>query len=110
MGIRSWLRTWNARQTRNRRGRSSQRSPAKRPPPTRLLVEPLEDRTVPSILFVNSAADDTTPGDGLVTLREAIEAANTDTTTDLGATGNGADFIFFLGSLDGATIASAGRP
>ncbi|MGD1700197.1 Calx-beta domain-containing protein, partial [Dapis sp. BLCC M229] len=34
-------------------------------------------------------------GDGLVTLREAIAAANNDTTTDLGETGSGADTIIF---------------
>ncbi|HEY9848357.1 MAG TPA: DUF4347 domain-containing protein, partial [Leptolyngbyaceae cyanobacterium] len=44
-------------------------------------------------LRVNSTADNTTSGDGLVTLREAIIAANNDTTTDLGETGSGADTI-----------------
>jgi hypothetical protein len=55
-------------------------------------------------LTVNSAADNTTPGDGLVTLREAIAAANADGTTDLGQTGSGADTIVFDPSLAGATI------
>src|ERR1700730_6432583 len=55
-------------------------------------------------LTVNSAADDTTPGNGLVTLREAIAAANTDGVTDLGQTGSGADTIVFAPSLAGATI------
>jgi hypothetical protein len=55
-------------------------------------------------LTVNSAADDTPGGDGLVTLREAVEAANADGTTDLGDTGSGADTIVFDGALAGATI------
>ncbi len=42
---------------------------------------------------MNSVGDDTTPGDGLVTLREAILAAENDTTTDLGQTGDEFDFI-----------------
>ena len=55
-------------------------------------------------LTVNSAADDTTSGNGLVTLREAIAAANADSSTDLGQTGSGADTIVFDPSLAGATI------
>ena len=57
-----------------------------------------------AVLTVNSALDNTTAGDGLVTLREAIIAANTDTTTDLGQTGAGHDEIRFAQSLNGATI------
>jgi hypothetical protein len=44
-------------------------------------------------LTVNSLADDTIVGDGLVTLREALAAANFDQQTDLGQTGAGADTI-----------------
>jgi len=44
-------------------------------------------------LVVDSAADDTIAGDAHVTLREAIIAANDDTTTDLGQTGAGIDTI-----------------
>jgi len=55
-------------------------------------------------LTVNSAADDATPSNGLVTLREAVAAANADTTTDLGQTGSGADTIVFDPSLAGSTI------
>src|SRR5213593_1455924 len=58
-------------------------------------LEPLEDRTAPAVLTVNSLLDNTTAGNGLVTLREAIPAANNDTTTDLGQTGSGADTIVF---------------
>jgi cysteine-rich repeat protein len=39
---------------------------------------------------VRRTADDTTPGDGLVTLREAVLAAESDGTTDLAETGSGA--------------------
>jgi hypothetical protein len=61
----------------------------------------LEARRVLAALVVNSLADDTTAGDSLVTLREAINAANNDTTTDLGATGSGADTITFASNLFG---------
>ena len=61
----------------------------------RLRVESLEDRSVPAVLVVNSLADNLTGGDGLVTLREAIAAAESDATTDLGETGAGADEIVF---------------
>ncbi len=66
--------------------------------------EPLEDRALLAVLTVNSAADNLTAGDGLVTLREAIIAANTDVATDLGDTGSGADTIVFDPSLDGTPI------
>lgn len=55
-------------------------------------------------LTVNSAADNMIAGDGLVTLREAVEAADTDGMTDLGQTGSGADTITFDSSLSGGTI------
>ena len=57
---------------------------------------------------VNSNADNTTPNDNLVTLREAIIAANNNTTTDLGDTGSGADTIIFDASLDDTTITLTG--
>lgn len=57
-------------------------------------------------LDVNSLGDDTTPGDGLVTLREAIIAAQTGGTTDLGQTGGGPTVPtrLDLGSLSGAIV------
>jgi hypothetical protein len=70
----------------------------------RLTLEPLEDRCMMAILTVNSAADNVTGGDNLVTLREAIIAANTDGPTDAGGTGSGFDMIEFAPALDGATI------
>jgi hypothetical protein len=44
-------------------------------------------------LTVNDLSDNTTAGNGQVTLREAIIAANADTMTDLGQSGSGADTI-----------------
>src|SRR5262245_35712603 len=65
----------------------------KRPQTWRPLLEILEGRLAPAVLRVNSLLDNTISGNGLVTLREAIIAANNDTTTDLGETGSGADTI-----------------
>ncbi len=56
-------------------------------------------------ITVNSADDNLTGGDGLVTLREAVAAANADGSTDLGDTGSGADTIVFDAALAGGTIA-----
>jgi cysteine-rich repeat protein len=53
-------------------------------------------------LTVNSAGDDTIAADGLVTLREAILAAEADAATDLGDVGSGADTIVFAPALTGA--------
>lgn len=50
-------------------------------------------------LTVNSLADNMIAGDGLVTLREAITAAEADAATDLGHNGAGADIIRL--TLDG---------
>jgi predicted outer membrane repeat protein len=44
--------------------------------PCRLGVERLEDRAVPATFTVNSTLDNLTPGDGKLTLREAITRAN----------------------------------
>ena len=69
-----------------------------------LHVEPLEDRRLLATLTVNSALDNLTGGDGLVTLREAIIAANGDSATDLGDTGSGADEIVFDAGLNTTPI------
>ena len=68
------------------------------------LVERLESRQLLSAITVNSVLDNTTSGDGLVTLREAIAAANSDSTTDLGQMGSGSDTISFDSSLNGQII------
>src|SRR5207244_11489160 len=41
-----------------------------------LRLECLEDRTVPSTFLVTTTLDELTPGDGKLSLREAISAAN----------------------------------
>jgi hypothetical protein len=80
----------------------SQRSRRRQPRNLRQLrVEPLEDRRLLATLTVNSPLDNVIAADGLVTLREAILAANADATTDLGHTGDGADTILFDFGHDG---------
>ena len=51
--------------------------PSRRGRRARLELEPLEDRAVPAVFNVNSLADVINPGPGVVTLRSAIQAANT---------------------------------
>jgi hypothetical protein len=75
----------------------------------RLRFEPLEDRRLLATLTVNTLSDVKLAGDGLVTLREAILAANTNTTTDLGQTGSGADTIAFAPGLSGTITLLAGE-
>ncbi|MFO0938920.1 MAG: choice-of-anchor Q domain-containing protein [Gemmataceae bacterium] len=67
-------------------------------------VERLEDKLAPATLTVNSLLDNVVPNDGLVTLREAIQAHNTGTTTDLGQPATRYDVIQFSPSIDGGTI------
>jgi hypothetical protein len=55
--------------------RGSVRVPRRR---TRLQVKPLEDRLVPAVINVNTLVDSLNPGPGLVSLRSAIQQANTD--------------------------------
>lgn len=62
-------------------------------------IEQLENRVLPAVLVVNSPFDNSISGDGLVTLREAIAAANGNFTTDLGHTGSGQDIIRFESSV-----------
>ena len=83
--------------------RSTPTAPIVKPQRARLGLQRLEERETPAILFVNSTLDNTA-ADGFVTLREAILAANANTTTDLGQTGSGADTIVFINAAVGATI------
>lgn len=94
----------NIRTGSNRRRRSSHAGPTAshvaRAVASRDLrqgIESLESRQLLTVITVTSLAD-TIANDGQVTLREAIQAANTDTTVD-GVTGNGADTIQFDPSL-----------
>lgn len=79
-----------ARLTAGRRSNSALRGHRRR-----LRIEPLEERRLLAALTVNSTLDNIIAGDSLVTLREAIIAANTDTATDSGQLANGADTIEF---------------
>src|SRR6267378_538604 len=81
----SFVSKWLSRQTQS--GKPERRSA---PPRCRLLVERLEDRTVPSTLTVTSSGDSLVSGDG--TLRGEIAVAV-----------NG-DQIVFDPSLSGSTI------
>src|SRR3954471_18184120 len=69
------------RLTKNRRGRWFGRAPQSRHPSpvrrARPAVEALEDRFAPAVITVNSTADVLNPAAGTVTLRSAIQTANT---------------------------------
>src|SRR4051794_38961612 len=60
---------------------SSTQAP-RRPHRTLLRVEHLEDRLAPATVTVTTTADDVSPGNGAVSLREAITAINAGSTTD----------------------------
>ncbi len=87
---------------RNRRGR---RNTYSRP----LRIESLEDRRMLTTITVDSFLDNFDPNnpttDGVITLREAIVAANTDSAVGDAPAGSGADTIVFQGtSSDNKTI------
>jgi CSLREA domain-containing protein len=76
---------------------------------TWLHVEALEGRCLPATITVTSLADNLTP-DGLVTLREALQAANTNTSVDGSVAGSvGADTIQFQPGLTGTINLSGGQ-
>lgn len=71
----------------------------------RLLAEQLEDRRLLTVFLVNDLTDGALidlAGDGRLSLREAIEAANTDASVDGSAAGSGPDEITFTPGLTGA--------
>ncbi|MCA9109886.1 MAG: hypothetical protein KDA52_08075, partial [Planctomycetaceae bacterium] len=73
-------------------------------------VESLEDRVLLTTYTVDSL-DDVFANDGHITLREALQAANTDAAFNEAAAGNGADVIQFESSLfdaGGRTLTLAG--
>jgi Cadherin-like domain len=80
--------------------RKSRRAGTKHRPPARFRpqLECLEDRLMPAVITVTSLADNLTI-DSQVTLREAIQAAETDTSVSGSVAGNGADTITFAPSL-----------
>src|SRR5262245_24069420 len=85
--------------------RTTSRNAFRRP---RLAVEMLEDRCLPAAIVVTNALDVVAPGDG-VSLREAVEAANTNTAVNEANAGDpGADVITFDPSLAGQTIPLGG--
>ncbi|MBT6484795.1 MAG: hypothetical protein HOK71_08995, partial [Planctomycetaceae bacterium] len=73
-----------------------------------LFVTRLEERRVLSTITVTGTGDDVVNGDGEVTLREAITAANTDTSVDGSTAGSGNDEIVFDASLAGQSITLGG--
>ena len=96
MRLSSWLRSARSLfvPSGTERGHRPTRLP-KRARPTRLSVEPLEDRTVPSTFTVRNLAD-SGPG----SLRAAITAANTNP---------GADLIGFAPGLRGTVALTSGE-
>ena len=73
----------------------------------RLHIEPLEDRRMLAVITVDSLADNMVV-DGSITLREAIQAANTDASVDGSVAGSGDDTIEFSAALSGETITLSG--
>src|SRR5437764_118045 len=71
MFIPSW-QLWRRSKAQTLRTRVSRISPSR----CRPLLEALEDRLAPAVITVTTAADDLTPHDGTVSLREAITAIN----------------------------------
>lgn len=73
-------------------------------------AEVLEDRTLLTAYIVDTL-DDTVSADGKLSLREAIEAANTNAAVNeaaAGETGGAVDSITFDASLSGGTITLGG--
>ncbi len=78
----------------------------------RAFFETLEDRRMLATITVTSLTDGplaTLAGDGLVSLREAIEAANTDTSVDGSTAGSAADVIEFAPNLTGTILMTGGE-
>ncbi len=95
MRLSSWLRSARSRFVRNGTTNGFPASPTRRAPSTRLSVEHLEDRTVPSTFTVHNLADS-----GAGSLRAAITAANTNP---------GADVVAFAPGLRGTVALTSGE-
>ncbi|MCA8997845.1 MAG: CSLREA domain-containing protein, partial [Planctomycetaceae bacterium] len=109
--LRSWLARWRKLgriQTQFRFTKVSHRRSALGMQPVR--VEGLEDRTLLAAITVNSLADAPIAADGKLTLREAIQAANTGTTVGDATGSMGIDNITFSvsGKIALADIADFG--
>ena len=100
------LSSWLGRIAHRIRRRSSQKLQGKRWTPQvsdLRTVERLEDRTLLTTIIVDTT-DDVVAADGNISLREALEAANTDNAVNEAPAGNGADEILFAPALEGQTI------
>jgi hypothetical protein len=87
------------RRARRNSLRKQTRSSSRREVPP--AIELLETRTLLTQLTVTSLDDNLDSGDGQVTLREALIAANTDGLTDANEQADGADTIVFAPDLNG---------
>jgi len=94
MSLLSWLRSWNRSSPRGRRVPQARR---RQRASTRLCVEPLESRDVPSTLTVTSLTDLGNPGDG--SLRSAITAAQAGDTIVLDSSLSGQGITLTSGQL-----------
>lgn len=98
MHFKDWLESQLLRRKSLRKTRrNSKLKPFLIQSPSPAYTERLEPRTLPAVITVTSLGDNLT-ADGQVTLREAIRAANNNSTVD-GVTGSGADTIQFAPSL-----------
>jgi hypothetical protein len=110
MTFKQWLRKVFGPRMQN--SRASRRGKSRQPLRHRCVprLELLEDRLAPATLVVNSPADNTTSGDHLLTLREAIRSVNQGSLVDSSASGQvtgsfgTSNTIQFASSIDGQTI------
>lgn len=93
--VRKWLGRWAKQSGAVPQNRPLTRNPA---------LENLEERAVPTVYLVNTTRDGVDT-DGLITLREAVLAANTGQQVGDALPGTGVDTIQFDASLAGETIA-----
>lgn len=98
MPLRAWLARSSSHRRHNDRSHSRKHQLARR-----RIIESLEDRRVLATIMVTSLADNVEI-DGQVTLREAIQAANSDAVVDGSTAGSGADAIVFADGLAGTIV------
>src|SRR5580692_251396 len=67
--------------------------------PSKLYLEPLEDRLAPANIITVTTLSDTVAMDGFISLREAVEAANSHSTVNEAVGAAGANQIQFAASL-----------